>query len=177
MHPSAVGSHGVDGTRRDYLRAALTGRMIALLVFFLFAAVVCVMLASWQLDRAGARGAAEAESAHADLLAAEIVPLEDVLSPQTSFREEHLAVPVEVTGEFGGQVYAPGARIDGEDAVLVIAELRVTGGQHAGAMIPVLRGWVPPEDLGHADDPGLLAAELDEAAGAPPSPLRRAKPR
>ncbi|ROR73618.1 SURF1 family protein [Bogoriella caseilytica] len=168
MHPSAVGSHGVDGTRRDYLRAALTGRMIALLVFFLFAAVVCVMLASWQLDRAGARGAAEAESAHADLLAAEIVPLEDVLSPQTSFREEHLAVPVEVTGEFGGQVYAPGARIDGEDAVLVIAELRVTGGQHAGAMIPVLRGWVPPEDLGHADDPGLLAAELDEAAGAPP---------
>lgn len=158
----------MDGTRRDYLRAALTGRMIALLIVFLLAAVVCIMLASWQLDRAGARGAAEAESAHAGLLAAGIVPLDDVLSPQTSFREQHLAVPVEVTGEFGEQVYAPGAQIDGEDAVLVIAELRVTAGEHAGAMIPVLRGWVPPGALGHGEDPALLAAELQDAAADPP---------
>lgn len=169
MQPSASLSHGVDGTRRDYLRVALTGRMIALLIFFLIAAVICMLLASWQLDRAGARGAAEADTAHTELLAAEVLPLEDVLSPQTSFREQHLAVPVEVTGEFGDQVYAPGATIDGEDAVLVITELQVTAGEHAGAMIPVLRGWVPPADFDHAEDSAeAFAAELQRAEAEPP---------
>jgi cytochrome oxidase assembly protein ShyY1 len=69
-----------------------------------------------------------------------------------------------VTGTYRAdqQVYVPGRAVDGEDAVLVITALRVTQGPSAGAMMPVLRGWVHPEDL--VTDP--VAAPADAAAAA-----------
>lgn len=154
-----------DGTLRDYRRVALTPRMIGLFVLLLAAALVCVRLGAWQLDRASLRGATEAEEAHAAVLARDVVPIEDVLAPQTSFRAEHLAVPVEVTGRYDAeqQVYVTGRAVDGRDAVLVVTALRVSEGAHAGAMIPVLRGWVDPADVTTA---GGAAAPADDDAAA-----------
>lgn len=153
-----------DGTSRDYWRAALTPRMIGLFVLLLAAALVCVRLGAWQLDRASLRGAEKAEAAHAEVLGRDVVPVEDVLAPQTSFRAQHLAVPVEVTGTYRAdqQVYVPGRAVDGEEAVLVVTALWVTEGRHAGAMMPVLRGWIAPEDL--ATDP--VVAPADDSAAA-----------
>ncbi|GAA4287729.1 SURF1 family protein [Georgenia daeguensis] len=154
-----------EGTFRDYRRVALTPRMIGLFVLLLAAALVCVRLGAWQLDRASLRGATAAEEAHAAVLARGVVPIEDVLAPQTSFRAEHLAVPVEVTGRYepDQQVYVTGRAVDGEDAVLVVTALRVTEGAYAGAMMPVLRGWVDPADVTTA---GGSAAPADDDAAA-----------
>ncbi|PFG40507.1 cytochrome oxidase assembly protein ShyY1 [Georgenia soli] len=159
----APGPHA-DGTARDYWRAALTPRMIGLFVLLLAAAVVCVRLGAWQLDRASLRGAEKAEAAHAEVLARDVVPVADVLAPQTSFRAEHLGVPVEVTGTYRAdqQIYVPGRVVDGQDAVLVVTALWVTQGPDAGAMMPVLRGWLPPEDL--TTDP--VAGPADAAVAA-----------
>lgn len=162
----------VSWTWRDYRDAALTPRMIGIFVLLLAAALVCVRLGAWQLDRAAVRGASEAEAAHAAVLAADPVPLEQVLRAQTSFTAEQLARSVAVTGEFedGHQVLVPGRSVAGEDAVLVVTALRVTQGPDAGAMIPVLRGWVPADDVvlddaGWAPRDGSVAAVLDVPAG------------
>jgi cytochrome oxidase assembly protein ShyY1 len=165
-HLPPSGHHGAaDGTARDYRRVALTPRMIGLFVLLLAAALVCVRLGAWQLDRASLRGAAAAEEEHAAVLAREVVPIEEVLAPQTSFRAEHLAVPVEVTGRYDAdqQVYVTGRAVEGQDAVLVVTALRVSEGAHAGAMIPVLRGWVDPADV---STDGGAAAPADAAAAA-----------
>ncbi|GAA4417546.1 SURF1 family protein [Georgenia halophila] len=160
-----------DGTARDYWRTVLTPRMLGLLVLLVAAALVCVRLGAWQLDRASVRGAEEAEAEHAEIVAREPVPVGEVLAPQTSFRAEHLGVPVEVTGEYRAdqQVYVPGRSIDGEDAVLVVTALWVTEGPHAGAMMPVLRGWVSPQSVGLDDggpDDGPVGPVDDAAAAA-----------
>lgn len=157
-----------DGTRGDYWRLARTPRMVLLLVLLVATALVCVRLGAWQLDRASVRGAAEAEAEHQAVLEQDPVPVDEVLAPQTSFRAEHLGVPVEVTGEYvpEHEVYVPGAAVGegrGEDGVLVVTELRVTEGPHAGAMMPVLRGWVEPEGLGWDEEAG-------EAPAGPPAP-------
>jgi cytochrome oxidase assembly protein ShyY1 len=161
--PPSGAHEPADGTSRDYRRVALTPRMIGLFILLLAAALVCVRLGAWQLDRATLRGAAAAEQEHAAVLARDVVPIEDVLAPQTSFRAEQLAVPVEVTGRYDAdqQVYVTGRAVDGQDAVLVVSALRVSNGAHAGAMIPVLRGWVDPADI---STDGGAAAPADDAA-------------
>jgi cytochrome oxidase assembly protein ShyY1 len=156
---------GVTGRRSDFLRAALAPRLIGIFVLLLAAAVICVRLGAWQLDRAAIRGAAEAEQAHAERLAADPVPLEDVLRAQTSFTAEELGRSVEVTGTFvpDQQVLVPDRSVDGHDVDLVVTALRVTRGPDAGAMLPVLRGWVPAEAI--ATDGGR-AAPADAATAA-----------
>lgn len=135
-----------DGTGRDWLRAALTGRMLGIFAILLLAAGVCVRLGAWQLDRAALRGAERAETELAERLAAPARPLEDVLRAQTSFEARDLGARVSVVGVFEDrQVLVPGRSVGGEDATLVVTALRVTAGPDEGAMIPVLRGWVSPE--------------------------------
>ena len=160
-----AGRPAVSWTWRDYRAAALTPRMIGIFVLLLAAAVVSVRLGAWQLDRASVRGAAEAEAAHAAVLAADPVPLEEVLRAQTSFTAEHLARTVAVTGELEDdhQVLVPGRSVAGEDAVLVVTALRVTQGPDTGAMIPVLRGWVPADDV-VVDDDGWRPRDASVAA-------------
>jgi cytochrome oxidase assembly protein ShyY1 len=125
-----------------------------------------VRLGAWQLDRAAIRGAAKAETAHAERLAAAPAPLADVLRPQTSFTAEHLARTVEVTGTYRAdqQVLVPDRQVDGQDATLVVTALWVSEGPDAGAMIPVLRGWVPAHAVrtvgGHAVPADAATAAL-----------------
>ncbi|MGO1561603.1 Cytochrome oxidase biogenesis protein Surf1, facilitates heme A insertion [Actinomycetales bacterium JB111] len=146
---------------RELWRSAISPRMIGLLALLLAAAVVCVQLSAWQLDRAALRGADRAVAAHAATLAAAPVPLEDVLRAQSSFSSDQYAVGVVATGEWepANQVLVPGRGVDGEDAVLVVAAFRITAGPDSGALLPVLRGWIPAADV---DLSGERAAVADE---------------
>lgn len=140
-------------TARAWLRSAVTWRMLLLLVIFAAVAAGMIRLGAWQLDRAALRGAAEAERITAERIAADPVALEDVLAPSESVTEDTKLVKVSATGEWGSQVLVPGRQIGDADAVLVVTELRLTDGEYAGAMIPVVRGWLTP-------------AQVDDAGGA-----------
>lgn len=164
-HPTDGGGPAraqVTGGRGDYWRAATTPRLVGIFVLLLVAALVCVRLGAWQLDRAALRGASEAEAAHAERIASDPVPLEDVLRAQTSFTTAELARPVEVTGAFDPdqQLLVPDRSVGGQDAVLVVTALRLSAGPDAGAMLPVLRGWVPAASI---TTEGGVAAPVDEA--------------
>ncbi|WP_448073340.1 SURF1 family protein [Georgenia yuyongxinii] len=155
----------VTGGWSDFLRAALTPRLVGIFVLLLAAAIISVRLGAWQLDRAAIRGAAEAEQAHAERLAADPVPLEDVLRAQTSFTAEELGRSVEVTGTFvpDQQVLVPDRSVAGQDVDLVVTALRLTQGPDAGAMLPVLRGWVPADAI--TTDGGSAAPRDAATAG------------
>ncbi|MGC5627313.1 SURF1 family protein [Georgenia sp. Z1344] len=141
-------------------RSAISPRMIGLLVLLIAAAVVCVQLAAWQLDRASLRGADRAIAAHEATLEADPVPLDDVLPAQSSFSMDVYATGVTVTGEWEreNQVLVVDRAVEGEPAVLVVAALRVTEGPDSGAMIPVLRGWLPESDVEVTDAGASVAA-------------------
>lgn len=147
--------------------------MVVLLLAVVAVAVVCVQLGSWQWDRAGVRGQQALEERQEELLAAPAVPVTDVIAPQSSFRSEHFGRRVSLEGRFAPdqQVLVPGRHIDGQDAVLVVTAFHVEGGPHDGAIMPVLRGWLP-----HS---GLLAERLEAGGGpegavaAPPPPTGR----
>ncbi|MGO1509823.1 MAG: SURF1 family protein [Actinomycetaceae bacterium] len=138
--------------------------MIGFLVLLLAAAVVCVQLSAWQFDRAALRGAERAVAAHEATLSADPVPLEDVLRTQTSFGADVYATGVSVTGEWeqDHQVLVVDRAVEGAEAVLVVTSLRLTDGPDAGAMLPVLRGWLPADQVeisaegAVAEDPGAL---------------------
>ncbi|MDO5700968.1 MAG: SURF1 family protein [Bowdeniella nasicola] len=153
-------------TAREWLRSALSPRMLAVFVLFAIAAGVCVQLGSWQLARSLERGEAGARAREAEMRAADPRPLSEVLSPQTEFRSEHLGAKVEVSGTYGGQVVVPGRLIDGQDATLIVTELHVTSGPDAGAHLAVLRGWVPASEVG-LEGERLFGAE-NPAISPPP---------
>ncbi|WP_324649656.1 SURF1 family protein [Georgenia sp. H159] len=143
---------------RDWLRAATTTRMVVLLLAVVVVAAVCTRLGLWQLDRAGIRGAEAARIEREELLAAPAVPVEEVLAPQSRFTGEHLGRRVSLQGSFdpAQQVLVPGRNVDGRDALLVVSAFHVDGGPHDGAIMPVLRGWLPEE--------GALADRLEAGA-------------
>ncbi len=143
--------------------------MLVLLVILLSAAAVCARLGVWQLDRAVQRGETEAAQAAVEAARAEPEPLTEVLAPQTSFPSDLVAHTVTAAGVFEpGQLLVPGRVRDGVEGVLVLTPLRVGA---TGAVLPVVRGWVP--DL--AAGAGLAAPsgsvevagylQLGEAAG------------
>lgn len=137
--------------------------MIGLLLLLLAAAAVCARLGVWQLDRAEIRGHATAEREEAQRIAADPVPLEDVLAPQSTFTGEDLGRKVVVRGRYeaDGQLFVAD-RVNGETpGVLVLTPLRVTDGPDAGAVLPVVRGWIPQDQ---AD------AALADGAAAEPAP-------
>jgi cytochrome oxidase assembly protein ShyY1 len=117
--------------------------MLGLLLVLLVAAAVCVRLGIWQLDRAQVHGAQAEERRIAALVAAEPVPLEQVLAPQTSFTGGLVGRKVEVTGTYdpAGQLLVTGRVHDGAAGSLVLTPLTVTvDGEQA--VLPVVRGWV-----------------------------------
>ncbi len=148
--------------------------MLVLLVILLSAAGVCARLGVWQLDRAVQRGELAAAAAAAEASTADPLALTEVLAPQTSFPSGLVAHTVTASGTFeDGQLLVAGRVHDGVDGVLLLSPLRVTA---TGAVLPVVRGWVP--DLAAAD--GLTAPagtvevtgylQVGEAAGQGGSP-------
>jgi cytochrome oxidase assembly protein ShyY1 len=155
------------------LRAAVRPRMVVILVLMLAAAAVCARLGIWQLDRAHQRTQAEAPVAGQE--APDPTPLGDVLQPQTSFRGDLVARQVTATGayEAEGQLVVTGRVVEGQAAYLVLTPLRVVSGDgRAGAVLPVVRGWLTsPDDAASLEVPvgevtvtGYLRAS--EASGA-----------
>ena len=141
--------------------------MVVLLVVVVVLVGAFVRLGIWQYERSGIRGEEAAVIEREELLAAPAVPIEDVLAPQTAFEAEHFGRRVSLEGSFDAaqQLVVPERGIDGEAAALVVTAFHVTGGPHDGAIIPVLRGWLPEaEVLG----PRLEAGEPTEAVAAPP---------
>lgn len=123
---------------------ATTPRMLALLLVLLVAAGLCVRLGAWQLDRAqerGERAAAARALAEAD---APPEPLDDVAAPQSPLTAEMVGRRVVASGTYvdGAVVVVPDTDQDGRTGTLVVAGLRVAEGAGAGAILPVLRGWV-----------------------------------
>ena len=161
------------------LRAAVRPRMLGLLVVLLAAAAVCGMLGAWQLDRAEIRGSRAQAEHEAAIVAADPVPLGDELAPQTTFRGELVARKVTVTGtyEASGQVLVRQRVHDGTSGYLVLTPLRVSdaggtsGPDAAGAVLPVVRGWVAtPQDadvppVGPVDVVGYLQASEESGDG------------
>ncbi len=132
----------------ELLRTGRSGRMLVLLLVLLSAAVVCARLGVWQLDRAVQRGESAAAAAAAKAAVAPPEPLTQVLAPQTSFPSALVAHTVTVSGTFEpDQLLVTGRVHAGTVGVLVLSPLRVTA---TGAVLPVVRGWVP--DLAAASD-------------------------
>nr|NLD39791.1 SURF1 family protein [Actinomycetales bacterium] len=155
----------------EWWRAAATPRNLGLLLVVLLGALAFIRLGSWQLDRAAIRGASEAERTAVERVASDPQPLDHVLEPGTTFLTDHQLKKVEVQGEWGEQVVVPGRSVEGEAAVLVVVQLRIADdGTHPSSSgnlwIPVLRGWIPAEQL---DGAGLADAAA-ERAPAPTGP-------
>jgi len=145
---------------RHVWKVASTPRMLGFAVVIIIAAVACVKLGTWQLDRA----VAKAEQAEAAELAARLEappePLDDVVAPQTQFVQSMVGQRVEASGEFEGpEFFVPRKfRPDPADpknkdlwthGYWVLTPLRTD----EGAILPVVRGWV------EHDDPAYLNAE------------------
>jgi cytochrome oxidase assembly protein ShyY1 len=157
--------------------------MIGLLVLFLAIAAVCARLGAWQLERAEVRGAAAQAAKLAEVEAAAPVPVADVLLPQETFDGALVGRRVEATGTYdaAGQLLVTDRALDGRTGWLVLTPLRVeasdgeAGSVPAGAVLPVVRGWVAtPDDAdalavpaGAVTVTGYLQASED--SGAPPA--------
>lgn len=130
--------------------------MIALLVVLLAAAAVCGRLGAWQLERAEVRGASAQAARLAQIEAQEPVPIEEVLAPQSTFDGALVGRRVEATGEYEaeGQLLVAGRALGDRTGSLVLTPLRVASDDPGadGAVLPVVRGWVPDGD----PDAGLL---------------------
>lgn len=138
------------------LRAAVRPRMLLLLVLLLAAAAFCARLGVWQLDRAQVHGVADAQRLTAELVAAPAVPLQDVLTPQTTFTGDLVGRKVTVSGTYDadGQLLVTGRAHDGTTGLLVLTPLRTSD----GAVLPVVRGWVAsPAD---ADAPPAATVDV-----------------
>lgn len=140
----------------SFARAAVRPRMIVLLLILLTAAGLCGRLGVWQLDRAKERGAQNARAVQAARESTAPVPLESVLAPQTTFTAAMVGRRVAVTGTFDatGQLLVRDRAHDGRTGFLVLTPLRVAASgstdASAGAVLPVVRGWVPSADVGAA---------------------------
>ncbi len=136
--------------------------MLAALVLLLALAAVFVRLGTWQLDRASQRSEQAAERAAAQQATAEPVPIDDVVAPQSGVTAEMVGRRVVAVGDYGTEQYLVAeAGPDGEPGALLLAPLVVAEGAGAGAVLPVVRGWVPGQAqdwAGEREPGGVLAA-------------------
>lgn len=124
---------------KDWMRAARSPRMIALLLVLLAAIALCLRLGYWQLERATSRGADRIAEAHEEKIRSDVVPLADVLGMQETMTRAEFARPVYAVGTFSDQLRVTGRAAAGANADLVLARLDTSNG-----VVPVVRGFVAP---------------------------------
>jgi len=141
-----------ERTGRDWLRAATTPRLIGIFLILVIGAAVCLRLGLWQLDRAQIRGEQAAAVEVAELESAEPVPLASVVGPQTQLNQDMVGTPVVLEGVFDQpeQFYVVNQAHEGETGYYVLNGLTLTSGEHSGAVVPIVRGWVPEPDEAYA---------------------------
>lgn len=74
--------------------------MLGLLALLVVAAVVCVRLGAWQIDRAYATSQAAAEAQAEELAHAAARPLSEIVEPGAHLMGRDVGRPLTVTGEF-----------------------------------------------------------------------------
>ena len=124
-----------SGSSRSAWRTALQPRWLGALGVILVLCVAFAWLGRWQLDVARSKEAPK----HPVVLPT--VPLDQVVQPQQTFRNDMVARPVTVTGQYdaGKQLLVSGKQQGGVDGYWVLTGLRVP----SGAVVPVVRGFVP----------------------------------
>ncbi|WP_284250928.1 SURF1 family protein [Litorihabitans aurantiacus] len=156
--------------------------MLGLLALIVVAALVCIRLGAWQIDRAFERADAARDAAEAALSDAPPRPLTDALEPGAHVMGSLVGHPLAVTGTFdpAGQQLVPGRVVDGETGYLVVTPLRV---EATGAWLAVVRGWsagtddVPPAPGGTVTVTGAVTAgEAFENAALPPGQVDSISP-
>lgn len=174
---------GLPGTtyRRGVLRIALRPRWLALLCAILVVCAVFGWLGSWQLGIARDRGA---EAAAREARERPAVPIDEVLAPQRGFAAQADGRKVTVSG-----AYDPALTVlvterlqRGRTGWWVVTALRTD----AGAVLPVVRGWVArPDDnralaaavpVGAVDLQGVLQPDdppADRTSDLPPGQLQQ----
>lgn len=126
--------------------------MLGLLALLVVAAIVCVRLGAWQIDRAYATSQASAQAQAEQLAHAEARALADVVEPGAHLMGRDVGRPITVTGEFVPEleVLVPGRSVGGEPGSLVVTPLRETG--RAGRpWVAVVRGFLPDHKSEHDD--------------------------
>ncbi|MFC7463370.1 SURF1 family protein [Brachybacterium sp. GCM10030252] len=136
------------------LRTALRPRYLGLLALMVVATLVCGLLASWQWDRAHRAITDRADGP------AELGQIQDVLGVGDAVTNEIVGDFVTATGQYAPdeQVLVPDRRIDGTDAVIVVAALHVRLEDGTEARLPVARGWIESDAVTGTDgepDPAL----------------------
>lgn len=172
-----------------FRRAALTPRMLALLLVFLAIAAVCARLGIWQLDRAVQRAEINETARVAQQQQAPAGPLGEVLTPLSTFPGDLVGTKVRVTGRFDGESFLVPGRVgaSGEVGFLVLDRFVVTDDGAAApedpvGILPVVRGWVgeptvPAPTPGEVTLQGFLqAGESFERADLPEGQLAAIAP-
>lgn len=120
---------------RSPWRTALQPRWLGVLAGILVLCVAFVFLGRWQWHVAHAKEAPR----HPVVLAAE--PLDQVVQPQQTFRNDMVARPVTVSGAYDAskQLLVSGKEQGGVEGFWVLTGLRAA----SGAVVPVVRGFVP----------------------------------
>ncbi len=128
----------------------LSPRWLLLHVGTLGALALTVVLGQWQMNAYVARERQEQQAAAAAALAVEPVPVDSVVAAGAPLTRPALGTLVRVTGEFVEEstLLLPGRRLGGVDGWYVVTPVQ----DEAGALTPVLRGWVP-----NVDDPARAA--------------------
>lgn len=118
--------------------------MLGLLALLAVAAVVCVRLGDWQIDRAFERAEAAQAAQELELAQTDARELSEVLQPSAHVMGVDLGIPVTVTGTYdpSTQVLIPDRVVAGETGYLVVTGLRTTD----GVWLPVVRGFVTEID-------------------------------
>lgn len=125
--------------------------MLGIFALLVVGAVVCVRLGAWQIDRAIAASQQQEAIEQAARENAPPVPIGDVVAPQQSFTQAMLGTRVEVTGSWEDLAYwVPDRELDGETGYLLLTAFRE---ESTGALLPVLRGWVPTKDPAYLELP------------------------
>lgn len=130
---------------RELWQTARTPRMLALLALLVLAAVVCVRLGDWQIDRAFARADAAREAAQLELATTTAQPIANVLEPGAHVLGVQIGLPIAVAGTYHAedQVLVPDRTVNGRDGYLVVTPLQTSD----GVWLAVVRGHVTSPDL------------------------------
>ncbi len=127
--------------------------MLGIFVLLLVGAIVCVRLGAWQIDRA--IGAAEQQAAidQAAREDADPVPVAEVVAPQVGFTQAMVGARVELVGRWEPDLayWVPNRELGGESGFLLLTAFRE---ESTGALMPVVRGWVPTKDARYLTLPG-----------------------
>lgn len=121
------------------LRLALTPRWLLLLALLVGLIVGAALLGRWQWERTQAILAAERAAASAP------IPVESALDGAVEgLPSESIGRPVTAVGVYDAarQVAVPNRALDGNPGSWIVTGLRLAD----GSLVPVLRGWVGPND-------------------------------